>query len=135
MRAFTRSPMLTMPTSVVVLDDGHVPEPALGHDAGEVLDLVGGPARGDARGHDVGDAQLQEPGPAEVQPPHDVALGDDADEALASSTGSAPTLCSASEATRSATDVDGSTVATDEPLPRRTSAIRMIWSPLSSPLT
>ena len=67
---------------LVVLDHGHVPEPALGHDAGDILDLVGGSARGDARGHDVGDAQLQEPGPAEVQPPHDVALGDDADEAI-----------------------------------------------------
>ena len=87
-------------------------------------------------GHDLGDAQLQEPGPAEVQPPHDVALGDDADQALALEHGErADVVLGEGRRTRSATDVAGSTVATDEPLPRSTSAIRMIWPPLSSPLT
>src|SRR5215213_11466732 len=62
----------------VVLHNGNVPDPLVGHQRAEVIYGVGGRARGDHRRHDLRDRQPQQIAATFVQFAHDVTLRDDA---------------------------------------------------------
>ena len=77
MRDLTTSPMLTMAASLPSLTTGTT-DPALGHLAGEVGEVVVGGAGVDVPGHDPTDGPVEDRAAAAyLQVPDDVTLADD----------------------------------------------------------